>query len=1029
MAVFAVVMSLKPGLASADTFEVTATEWGDPADVSSMAWAVDQANKTPGKDIINIASGLKIDVGIATPAIPNAKAATLAHFTESVEIRGNGATLVGNPGFVTSAGDYATKDNIVRDVYDQAIQPTDVIVTKSYVFAQIGNYDTDNSAIEVEIQGLNGDGLIAIAKVYGGATLTIKDGRFENIVNYSTVREGVSAILAFDGSTLNLVNFELHRNFPFFSHYPSLGGDAGAVAWGGAISGSNAYLNMQDSVISESYPIGAINWSGTANIVSSVISGSGGLILEDGTLNFVNSILYLGQQGEQLTETTRVIAQGAGAKINIIASTVLYDALFTEQSGCEEKRSFSCLGSPLTATVGGIVDVRQSAVLPINLEFNVSQQPYHAREGGSFRGDDYSFIAAAGDQDSDAVRALFGNQNLITGGLAFDLINDGVTFFNPLPGGATPAPGGVLIDGVPSAGPGESNELLSPVDGQPILTDVFGNPRVRDGKRDIGAVQAGTLPSLHVVPGNGEAVLSWSRPIVPDPIIGYAVYYRPADQDVFTRVEVTGADTLKTTISGLINFQLYEFRVAAVGSNSEGAESNPQFATPYVYGPFAAPVVTATPGFHEVELNWTAPDSGNRTLFGYIVYMRKVGADQWEMATNAVLAAGPLTWKFTRLEGGTEYEFAVKALAQNGDLSPMGTDAATPLSRAAQAPAVSATPGLRSMTLDWNVPTTEEGRNICYYVILWRPDNLGSWPADNFKFTTETQIQIDGLDPAVSYQFGVAAVVEDTPGGGCTVAISGALGFVVAAPVLEPATFEVSKVYPDGSALPIEVAISCDGANPLSDTSTVAPGNPATFVLQNFISGEVTCVISENVGVAGYYPVFDDGAVRSPESCIFGNIASAGVYQCTVLNRAFPATYRVEKQWTGPVAEATGVSPMADIAIECDREMLDADAMPPSNNTGWVVSRQLTGVTASTSVTVDVSGGPASCQAREISMRPYATSSAENCGDTSLAAGASQTCTIVNAVAAPVPIMNRYGLFVLVLLTLGLGLVGMRRMT
>ena len=120
---------------------------------------------------------------------------------------------------------------------------------------------------------------------------------------------------------------------------------------------------------------------------------------------------------------------------------------------------------------------------------------------------------------------------------------------------------------------------------------------------------------------------------------------------------------------------------------------------------------------------------------------------------------------------------------------------------------------------------------------------------------------------------------------------------------------------------------------------------------------------------------------------------------------------------------------MADIAIECDREMLDADAMPPSNNSGWVVSRQLTGVTASTSVTVDVSGGPASCQAREISMRPYATSSAENCGDTSLAAGASQTCTIVNAVAAPVPIMNRYGLFVLVLLTLGLGLVGMRRMT
>jgi hypothetical protein len=399
------------------------------------------------------------------------------------------------------------------------------------------------------------------------------------------------------------------------------------------------------------------------------------------------------------------------------------------------------------------------------------------------------------------------------------------------------------------------------------------------------------------------------------------------------------------------------------------------------------------------------------------------------MATNAVLAAGPLTWKFTRLEGGTEYEFAVQALAQNGDLSPMGTATATPLSRAAQAPVVSATPGLRSMTLDWNIPTTVEERNICYYVILWRPGNLGSWPAGNAKFTTETQVQIDGLDPAVSYQFGVAAVVEDTPGGGCAVAISGALGYAVAAPVLEPATFEVSKVYPDGSAFPVEVAIDCDGANPLSETSTVVPGNPSKFMLQNFVPGEVTCVITENVGTAGYYPVFDNGTARSPESCIFGNISSAGVYQCTVLNRAFPASYRVEKQWTGPVESVTSVSPMAEVAVECDHEILDADAVPPSNGTGWLVSRQLSGMTAATSVTVDVSSGPASCQAQEISMRPYATSSAENCGDTLLSAGASHTCMIVNAVAAPVPIMNRYALILLTLLTLGLGLVGTRRMT
>lgn len=665
---------------SAATFEVTATEWGDPADVSSMAWAVDQANKTPGKDIINIASGLKIDVGIATPAIPNAKAATLAHFTESVEIRGNGATLVGNPGFVTSAGDYATKDNIVRDVYDQAIQPTDTIVTQSYVFAQIGSYGADNSAIEIEIQGLNGDGLIAIANVYQGATLTIKEGRFENIVNYSNRTAGVPAIQAFDGSTLNLVNFELHRNFPFFSHYPSLGGDAGAVAWGGAISGSNAYLNMQDSVISESYPIGAINWTGTANIVSSVISGSGGLFLDDGTLNFINSILYLGQEGEQLTETTRVIAQGAGAKINIIASTILYDALYTEQTGCAETKSFSCLGSPITATLGGIVDVRQSAVLPINLEFNVSQQPYHAREGGSFRGDDYSFIAAAGDQDSDDVKALFGNQNLITGGLAFDLINDGVAFFNALPGGATPAPGGVLIEGVPSAGPGQSNELLSPINGQPILNDVYGSPRVyANGTRNIGAVQNPDAPILAAKPGDSEVTLNWSptangvsngfwicfspTPLA-DPLIGAC----PGTEDA-----TASGNATKVVYSGLTNGSPYWFALR----DQSSIWSNVVTATPL--GPIGVAQPTAvTVGDSSLQVYWDEPSTlgGHTGLLSYGVLYRPLGTQGWSRGPQG------LTAQTTLLQGlvnGTTYEIGVFAQTDDGGATAvLGTITGTP---------------------------------------------------------------------------------------------------------------------------------------------------------------------------------------------------------------------------------------------------------------------------------------------------------------------------------------------------------------
>ena len=88
------------------------------------------------------------------------------------------------------------------------------------------------------------------------------------------------------------------------------------------------------------------------------------------------------------------------------------------------------------------------------------------------------------------------NTNILTEGLAYNLIEfEQIRAFRPLPGGAFPALDGVLVGAVPDAGSGGRNELINPIDGQPILFDVFGNPRTRGGTRDIGAVQAVPEPS------------------------------------------------------------------------------------------------------------------------------------------------------------------------------------------------------------------------------------------------------------------------------------------------------------------------------------------------------------------------------------------------------------------------------------------------------------------------------------------------------------------------------------------------------
>jgi hypothetical protein len=66
--VLAVSFLLITNSASAAVFGVTESAWGTPAQTGSFAWAIDQANKTPGTDTINVQGGLEISVDSVDPA-------------------------------------------------------------------------------------------------------------------------------------------------------------------------------------------------------------------------------------------------------------------------------------------------------------------------------------------------------------------------------------------------------------------------------------------------------------------------------------------------------------------------------------------------------------------------------------------------------------------------------------------------------------------------------------------------------------------------------------------------------------------------------------------------------------------------------------------------------------------------------------------------------------------------------------------------------------------------------------------------
>jgi len=292
-------------------------------------------------------------------------------------------------------------------------------------------------------------------------------------------------------------------------------------AWAGAISGVNATLNMVRSSISQAAAaVGAVVWSGgVANVVSSLISESGGLSVSDdtkpGVMNLVNSLVSVYAQNSNIQRLQAIL----GGELNITASSILQDVVDNTDHSSTVCNSdpYACAGKPLTAFDGGTITLKQSYVSLINAlvpglipagVLSYSDALYGLASAGSLVALDSVWLQTTPNQSAADLRSLFGNASLLTSGIPLTLedFGGGVSAYYPLPGGAYPNPDGPLIDQISDAN--GTNQLINPIDFSPILLDVFGNPRTRDGLRTIGAVQPVPAP-LPLV--GATAALAWSR--------------------------------------------------------------------------------------------------------------------------------------------------------------------------------------------------------------------------------------------------------------------------------------------------------------------------------------------------------------------------------------------------------------------------------------------------------------------------------------------------------------------------------------
>ena len=471
------------------------SNWGASTTTNSFAWALAQANGSLEADTISITPGLAINVDGAT-AISGGWLTTISG---ALTIQGNGATLVGNPSFVSSGGTLYTKTNV--DVFRPGF---DILTQQAFSFGKLA------PGVSLSINALNSDGLNGFLQLGEGSTASLSNATARNIVSYGQLVPR-SVFEATANSILNLSQVALERINPELSGI--------GPAWAGAISGVNATLNMVDSSISQAaLAVGAVVWSGgVANVVSSMISESGGLSVSDDTLpgvmNLVNSLVSVSAQNSNIQR----LQAFAGGELNITASSILQDVLFNTDYTPAQCNSdpYACAGKPLTAFDGGTITLKQSYVSLLNAQdglipagvpsYSIGLDPSNA---GSLVALDSVWLQTTSNQSRADLQNLFGNPSLLTSGIPLNLddLGGGVNAYYPLPSGAYPNPQGPLIDQISDAD--GVNQLINPIDGSPILRDVFGQPRTQNDLRTIGAVEPvpGPLPLA-----GAAAALAWSR--------------------------------------------------------------------------------------------------------------------------------------------------------------------------------------------------------------------------------------------------------------------------------------------------------------------------------------------------------------------------------------------------------------------------------------------------------------------------------------------------------------------------------------
>ncbi len=254
------------------------------------------------------------------------------------------------------------------------------------------------------------------------------------------------------------------------------------------------------------------------------------------------------------------------------------------------------------------------------------------------------------------------------------------------------------------------------------------------------------------------------------------------------------------------------------------------------------------------------------------------------------------------------------------------------------------------------------------------------------------------------------------------------------------ATFLVSKSFTDGlNPTEVDVTISCNTGLILDQDKTISETESVEFVVTSFDSGELNCEITEEnlFGYTATYEPFGPGVYDNDGGCNFQAIEDGADNLCHIVNDADFVDVEIEKVWVIDGSGGHSVDTSYVLTLYCNAPIADSSKYcegdgeleePFGLNGDYSHCKHFFGNDSDVFVAQVQPQYPGSqCYVTEL-VDDSSVEVDNDCGSLEISAGTGDSCVITNSVFFEgIPTLSQYGIAIMALLMLGVGMVGFRR--